>query len=163
MFVRSAAVLWTPFVIASSATISATPSPTPIAVKIVRAGRRRRFFQISEGQVTARELSQCWASASFRALAVVGPTTPSAVRPFAVWKFITACVVAGPKLPSTVSDAVPTAFRACCRAFTAAPVSPCFKGPEAGTVTLFELDFGVVVPDGVVFAGVVDGGVVTAG
>src|SRR3989339_2159760 len=31
---------------------------------------------------------------------VIGPTTPSAVRPLAVWYAITAALVIGPKLPS---------------------------------------------------------------
>src|SRR5579864_4083100 len=48
---RSPAVRWTPFVIASSATIRPTPSPTPAAVKSVRAGRRSRFFRMRLAQV----------------------------------------------------------------------------------------------------------------
>jgi hypothetical protein len=50
-WVRSFAVLCTPLVIERSATIRPTPSPTPTAVKTVRAGRRSRFFQMSAGHV----------------------------------------------------------------------------------------------------------------
>ena len=54
--VRSPAVRCTPFVIASSATISPTPSPTPTAVKAVRDGRRSRFRQIRPVQLMRRTL-----------------------------------------------------------------------------------------------------------
>src|SRR6218665_2842414 len=37
-----------------------------------------------------------------RALHVLGPTTPLAVRPRAFWKAFTAALVLGPKAPSTV-------------------------------------------------------------
>lgn len=37
-----------------------------------------------------------------RAVQVFGPTTPSAVSPLPVWKFLAAVVVEGPKTPSGV-------------------------------------------------------------
>src|SRR2546423_10158141 len=61
MCCRSPAVRCTPFVMASSATIRPTPIPTPTAVSTVLAGRRKRFFQISDAQVTA-ELGSCLAA-----------------------------------------------------------------------------------------------------
>src|SRR5664280_1197268 len=53
------AVLRTPAVIESNATISPTPIATPAAVSAVRIGRRRRFFQINFPQVTRRILPLC--------------------------------------------------------------------------------------------------------
>ena len=51
-WMRSFAVLRTPAVMESRATIRPTPIETPNAVRIVRAGRRMRFFQTSPAQVT---------------------------------------------------------------------------------------------------------------
>ena len=96
-------------------------------------------------------------SAALSASAVFGPTTPSAVRPFACWKATTACSVAGPKLPSTFSEAEPTEFSACCSVFTSVPVSPDFSDPDGGSVSFVAVPVvGVVVVAGVVgVAGVV--------
>src|SRR6218665_949045 len=62
---------------------------------------------------------------------VLGPTTPSAVRPWARWKDFTAASVLGPKAPSAAPTLWPSALRRFCRAVTAAPLAPSRStGPE---------------------------------
>jgi hypothetical protein len=53
-------------------------------------------------RVDWRSFSACGHCAAFNASHVVGPTTPSAGRPFAFWKAMTAAVVAVAKSPSGV-------------------------------------------------------------
>ena len=58
------------------------------------------------------------ASALYMALSVDVPACPSALRPLALWKAMTALSVAVPNLPSALPDRKPSSIRRLCMAFT---------------------------------------------
>jgi len=66
----------TPLIVASNATISATPTPTPTAVRTVRAARRRRLRQMRAGQVTRQALPQRRSSAALLVVSQPCPSSP---------------------------------------------------------------------------------------